>query len=64
VRFIGVEAWRTRWFLCTDLGVVAVVCFATGLILDLVAHVRREAKRLVDLQHPALAERRRETAGS
>jgi len=29
--------------LCSGLGVVAVVCFATGLILDLVAHVRREA---------------------
>ncbi|HEX4418949.1 MAG TPA: glycosyltransferase family 2 protein [Kofleriaceae bacterium] len=39
--------------LCTGLGVVAVVCFATGMILDLVAHVRREAKRLVYLQHPA-----------
>ena len=35
------------------LGVVGVVCIATGLILDLVAHVRREAKRLVYLQHPA-----------
>jgi hypothetical protein len=33
--------------------VVAVVCVATGLILDLVAHVRREAKRLVYLQHAA-----------
>jgi glycosyltransferase involved in cell wall biosynthesis len=42
--------------LCTGLGVIAVVCFATGLILDLVAHVRREAKRLVYLQHPAPAE--------
>ena len=39
--------------LCSGLGVVAVVCFATGLILDLVAHVRREAKRLVYLQHAA-----------
>jgi glycosyltransferase involved in cell wall biosynthesis len=39
--------------LCTGLGVIAVVCVATGLILDLVAHVRREAKRLVYLQHPA-----------
>ncbi len=38
---------------CVGLGVVAVVCVATGLILDLVAHVRREAKRLVYLQHPA-----------
>jgi glycosyltransferase involved in cell wall biosynthesis len=39
--------------LCTGLGVIAVVCIATGLVLDLVAHVRREAKRLVYLQHPA-----------
>jgi len=39
--------------LCTGLGVVSVVCVATGLILDLVAHVRREAKRLVYLQHAA-----------
>ena len=31
------------------------VCIATGLILDLVAHVRREAKRLVYLQHAAPA---------
>jgi glycosyltransferase involved in cell wall biosynthesis len=39
--------------LCTGLGVIAVVCVATGLILDLVAHVRREAKRLIYLQHTA-----------
>src|SRR5262245_45998240 len=39
--------------LCTGLGVIAVVCVATGLILDLVAHVRREAKRLIYLQHAA-----------
>ena len=39
--------------LCTGLGVIAVVCVATGMILDLVAHVRREAKRLVYLQHAA-----------
>jgi len=39
--------------LCSGLGVIAVVCVATGLILDLVAHVRREAKRLVYLQHAA-----------
>jgi glycosyltransferase involved in cell wall biosynthesis len=44
--------------LCTGLGVVAVVCIATGLILDLVAHVRREAKRLVYLQHAAPRARR------
>jgi glycosyltransferase involved in cell wall biosynthesis len=40
-------------FLCMSLSVISVVCVATGLILDLVAHVRREAKRLVYLQHPA-----------
>ena len=39
--------------LCSGLGVIAVVCIATGLVLDLVAHVRREAKRLAYLQHPA-----------
>jgi glycosyltransferase involved in cell wall biosynthesis len=39
--------------LCMSMTVIAVVCIATGLILDLVAHVRREAKRLVYLQHPA-----------
>ena len=39
--------------LCSGLGVTAVLCLATGLILDLVAHVRREAKRLVYLQHAA-----------
>jgi glycosyltransferase involved in cell wall biosynthesis len=39
--------------LCTGLGVISVVCVATGLILDLVAHVRREAKRLIYLQHAA-----------
>ena len=39
--------------LCSGLGVIAVVSVATGLILDLIAHVRREAKRLVYLQHAA-----------
>ncbi|MGE0551297.1 MAG: glycosyltransferase family 2 protein [Kofleriaceae bacterium] len=39
--------------LATGLGVIAVLCVATGLILDLVSHVRREAKRLAYLQHPA-----------
>jgi hypothetical protein len=39
--------------LCTGLSVVAFVMVATGLILDVVAHVRREAKRLVYLQHAA-----------
>jgi len=42
--------------LCTGLVVIAVLCFATGLILDLVAHVRREAKRLAYLQYPSPAE--------
>jgi glycosyltransferase involved in cell wall biosynthesis len=40
-------------FLVVGLGLCSVVSVATGLILDLVAHVRREAKRLVYLQHPA-----------
>ena len=35
------------------LGIIAVVCVATGLILDLVAHVRREAKRLAYLSLPS-----------
>jgi glycosyltransferase involved in cell wall biosynthesis len=39
--------------LCSALGVIAVLCISTGLILDLVAHVRREAKRLAYLQYPA-----------
>jgi glycosyltransferase involved in cell wall biosynthesis len=42
--------------LCTGLVLTAVVCIATGLILDLVAHVRREARKLVYLQHAAPAE--------
>ena len=46
--------------LCTGLGVIAVMCLATGLILDLVAHVRREAKRIAYLQHPAPAEAKRQ----
>jgi glycosyltransferase involved in cell wall biosynthesis len=45
--------------LCTGLVLTAVVCVATGLILDLVAHVRREAKKLVYLQHAAPAESKR-----
>jgi glycosyltransferase involved in cell wall biosynthesis len=39
--------------LCTGLVIIAVLCVATGLVLDLVAHIRREAKRLAYLQHPA-----------
>jgi glycosyltransferase involved in cell wall biosynthesis len=48
--------------LCSALGVISVLCLATGLILDLVAHVRREAKRLVYLQHPSPAEAARQSA--
>jgi glycosyltransferase involved in cell wall biosynthesis len=39
--------------LCTGLGVVAFVSAATGLVLDLVAHVRREVKLLAYLQYEA-----------
>jgi glycosyltransferase involved in cell wall biosynthesis len=39
--------------LASALVVIAVISLATGAILDLVAHVRREAKRLAYLQHPA-----------
>src|SRR4029079_19337654 len=35
---------------------IGFVCAATGLILDLVSHVRREVKRLAYLQHPAPSE--------
>jgi glycosyltransferase involved in cell wall biosynthesis len=42
--------------LCTGLVLSAVVSIATGLILDLVAHVRREAKKLVYLQYAAPGE--------
>ena len=40
-------------FLCMSMTVIAVLCVATGLVLDLVAHVRRETKRLAYLQYPA-----------
>jgi len=57
------EYWRTGLVprlptavLSTGIALVGVVCFATGLILDLVSHVRREVKRLSYLQHPAPAE--------
>ena len=40
-------------FVCTGLGVIAMLNVATGLILDLVAHVRREAKRIAYLSFPA-----------
>ncbi|MDX2086577.1 MAG: glycosyltransferase family 2 protein [Kofleriaceae bacterium] len=39
--------------LCTGLIVISVLCVATGLILDLVSHVRREAKRLAYLSYPS-----------
>jgi glycosyltransferase involved in cell wall biosynthesis len=39
--------------LASALMVIAVIALATGAILDLVAHVRREAKRLAYLRHPA-----------
>jgi hypothetical protein len=39
--------------LAMGLAVIAVLCVATGLILDLVAHVRRESKRLAYLGYPA-----------
>lgn len=42
--------------LCTGLAISGVVSLATGLILDLVAHVRREGKRLSYLQHRAPGE--------
>ena len=39
--------------LCTGLIVMSFISVATGLILDLISHVRRETKRLVYLQYPA-----------
>jgi len=39
--------------LCTGLIVISFLCIATGLILDLVSHVRREAKRLAYLGLPS-----------
>ncbi len=39
--------------LCSGIGVISALCLVTGLILDLVGHVRRESKRLAYLQHPA-----------
>jgi hypothetical protein len=39
--------------LAMGLVLIAVLCIATGLILDLVSHVRREAKRLAYLEYPA-----------
>jgi spore maturation protein SpmA len=45
--------------LCTGLVVISFVSVATGLILDLVSHVRRETKRLAYLGIPAPRARRR-----
>jgi glycosyltransferase involved in cell wall biosynthesis len=42
-----------------SLGVVAVISWATGLILDLVAHVRRESKKVSYLSYPAPREKLR-----
>jgi hypothetical protein len=42
--------------LCVGITLAGVVSFATGLILDLVSHVRREVKRLAYLQHAAPSE--------
>jgi len=39
--------------LAMGLAVIGVLCVATGLVLDLVAHVRRETKRLAYLALPA-----------
>ena len=39
--------------LAMGLAVISVLCVATGLVLDLVAHVRRETKRLAYLGFPA-----------
>jgi glycosyltransferase involved in cell wall biosynthesis len=39
--------------LAMGLAVIAVLCVATGLILDLISHVRRETKRLAYLAIPA-----------
>lgn len=44
--------------LCTGLMIIAFVSIATGLILDLVSHVRREAKRLAYLEYPSPRARR------
>lgn len=39
--------------LCTGLVVISFISIATGLILDLISHVRRETKRLAYLGYPA-----------
>jgi glycosyltransferase involved in cell wall biosynthesis len=39
--------------LCSGITIVGVIALGTGLVLDLVAHVRREVKRLAYLSYPA-----------
>ncbi len=39
--------------LCSGIVVVGVIALSTGFVLDLVAHVRREVKRLAYLSYPA-----------
>ncbi len=45
--------------LCTGLIVIAFLSVATGLILDLISHVRRETKRLAYLEYPSPRARKR-----
>jgi hypothetical protein len=47
--------------LSTGLVLVAVLCFACGLILDTVTRGRRELKRMHYLSHPGVPQRRRST---
>jgi glycosyltransferase involved in cell wall biosynthesis len=51
-----VERFPTA-ILASALVVISVLCVSTGLILDLVAHVRRESKRLAYLSYPAPRDR-------
>jgi hypothetical protein len=62
---IAIEYWDTGLvrrfptaFLVTGLGVTAMLCIMTGFVLDLVAHVRREAKRIAYLGFAAPRNRR------
>jgi len=50
--------------LCTGLILMSFISIATGLILDLVSHVRREAKRLAYLEYPSPRARRVSTASA
>ena len=58
----GLVARFPTAILASALVVIACVSIATGLILDLVAHVRREAKRLAYLRYPAPSEARADAA--